>query len=278
MPPSGPARAPTPAPTVTIPPPEPCQSPVLVWHATNSRDAKVRAGLQVLKQIESQGVISSFMASHPDIKTILWDSSHTHPATVDMMMAYAKKTSLLQKMDLATYMKKNGYVQVPSTRKKNTVWRKADSYILSKATLDWQEKNGPNNGFMRVFMQDVLAKLHLHNPKYGWDNSLIAGVYEEGKPLYLIKKMTDENWRVNAEKTTPRHWILPQLHYLGVYANDIANQAQNMGIVEGQPGVAVPIDLDAMWRGDMATGSSFLKTLSPEIRISKMERNYAHIA
>lgn len=276
MPGPGPAPAPTP---VIIPPPKPCQSPVLVWRATESPNPKVKAGLQVLKQIESQGVISSFMAKHPDIKTILWDSSHGHSATVDMMMTYAKKTTLLHKMDLATYMRENGYVQVPSTRKKNTVWRKGNSYILSKATLDWQEKDGPNNGFMRVFMQDVLAKLHVYNSKYGWDNSLVAGVYEEGKPLYLIKKMTDENWRLeDTEKTTPRHWILPQLHYLGIYANDIANKAQNMGIVEGQPGVAVPIDLDAMWRGTLATGDTFLKTLPPEIRIKKMQNNYLHIA
>jgi len=233
----------------------------------------------VIKRIDAEGVITSFMAAHPEIKTVLWDGSHGFGATVDMMMTYSKATSLFQQTNLATYMAKNGYVEVPSNRKKNTLWRKGNSYLLSKAATDWKEKNGhgPNNGFMRVFMQDVLAKLHLYNSKYGWDNSLVAALFD-GTELYLIKKMVDENWRnEDVEKTTPRHWILPQLHYLGIYANDIANKAQNMGIVEGQPGVAVPIDLDAIWRGSAETGSSFLKTLPPAIRVQKMERNYAHI-
>jgi len=60
------------------------------------------------------------------------------------------------------------------------------------------------------------------------------------------------------------------------YAADIANKAQNIAIVEGQLDFAVPVDLDATWRGSPTTGSAFLKTLPMEIRIQKMERNYEH--
>jgi len=223
------------------------------------------------------GVITNFMAQNLKIKTILWDSSYSTAETVEMMMTYSK--SLVRETDVATYMKEKGYVHNGAhfDGNKRTVWTKGKSVLTVKAARDWKEHNGPNNGFMRVFMHNVLTKLHEHNPIYGWDDSLVDALFD-GEALYLINKPYSEQWRcADVERTTPRHWTIPQLHYLGLYAADIANKAQNMAIVEGQPDFAVPVDLDATWRGSPTTGSAFLKTLPMEIRIQKMEGNYAHI-
>jgi hypothetical protein len=37
------------------------------------------------------------------------------------------------------------------------------------------------------------------------------------------------------------------------------------------------VDLDAVWRGDLASGTTFLKLMPPEDAIVKMRDDYLHI-
>jgi len=115
-------------------------------------------------------------------------------------------------------MKERGYIHHGAHVDGNnrTVWTKGKSVLTVKASRDWKEHNVPNNRFMRVFMHNVVTKLHEYNPKYGWDDSLVDALFD-GEALYSINKPYSEKLRYgDVEKTTPRHWIIPQLHYLGL--------------------------------------------------------------
>merc|ERR1719220_1298799 len=108
-------------------------------------------------------------------------------------MTYSKR--LVHRTDLETYMRQHGYVLTRTTSKR-TFWEKGGQMLSAKKTRDWLEKNGPNNGYMRVFMHDVAIKLQEHNPKYGWDDSLVDALFD-GVSLVLVNKRYDEQWQVN---------------------------------------------------------------------------------
>mmetsp|Transcript_112367 Transcript_112367/g.312673 ORF Transcript_112367/g.312673 Transcript_112367/m.312673 type:complete len:331 (+) Transcript_112367:61-1053(+) len=244
------------------------RSPALVWQSLQHQDPKAGEGLQKIKDIQSGHVIDDFMAKYPEIRTILWDQHSDGPATVALVEAYAKKLTI--NTDLDSYMSSKGFTFERKSTKR-THWVKGSMKISAKTTTDWKETNGPNNGFMRIFFHDVAVKLRQFNSKYGWDDSLIDGLFD-GETLTLVNKHYDKDW---TEAETPRHWILPQMHYLGIFANDIASgKDQNFAIADGEPRVATPVDLDATWRGEYY---SFLKVLTPGQAIEKMELNYIQI-
>jgi len=225
----------------------------------------------VVKQIEASGVIDAFMAQNTDIKEILWDAPFDGPTTVQKMQDFAIKLTINQ--DVESYMQERGFeFERQSTKRTHWVNPNTGETRSTKPTRDFAEQNGPNNGFMRVFFHHVFIKLRQFNADYGFDESLVDALYD-GDTLTLVNKKYDKDWTV---ENTPRHWVLPQMHYLGVFANDIASgDDQNFALTINEPPVATPVDLDATWRGDRIY--SFIKVLSSSQATSSMEYNYATI-
>jgi hypothetical protein len=245
----------------------------------------------MIQEIAMKGVIDQFMLLQPGTREILWNRSLDHEGTIERMELHAKSLSL--DMDVDTWMAKEGYVFTHATTKRRH-WRRGTQTLSSKTTPDFTERLGPNNGFMRVFFHDVATKLRTFHPGYGWDEGLVAALYRAGgQEMTLVHRAYEKNW---TEEESPRGWVLamfatndlcapeiavqvlPQMHYLGIYMNDIASGPdQNFGIAVGEPKMATPVDLDAVWRGDLASGTTFLKLMPPEDAIVKMRDDYLHI-
>lgn len=274
-----PAPAPVPAGVPTSVPDvdrSPDRSPVLVWQkVTVGQVAKVEAGFNAVQKIKEDGVIDAFMASQPKIKDILWNyTDASGPSTVKAVMDYCVQEKLVHSGSLEDYMKERNFTlkrPADPPEHKRSHWVNGDEKRSAKAATDYLEQDGPNNGYMRVFFHDVAIKLRQFNSTYGWDDSLLDALSHDNK-LYLINKHYDKDWD---STNTPRKWILPQMHYLGIFANDIAGDGQNFAITEGEPPWATPVDLDATWR-DIAEGHvySFLKLADTAVAVTVMERNY----
>ena len=270
-----PSLSPSASPSPTYPDPSQkpvasAGSPALVWQSDELPRASV--GCETIQEIERRGVIDDFMSQQPEMRDILWNRSLDHPTTVDRMEKYAQALSF--DMDVDTYMAKHGYVFDFATLKRKH-WKKGSETLSSKTTPDFAERGGPNNGFMRVFFHDVSMKLRDFHPDYGWDEGLVASLYRGGRNMTLIHKAYDKKW---TEEESPRPWVLPQMHYLGIYANDIASGTDaNFAVAIGEPKVATPVDLDAVWRGDPKSGTTFLKLLPPDEAVNKMRDNHLKI-
>lgn len=251
-------------------------SPTVKWQIQpeHSGDPKAKAGFQKVADIKGGHVIDDFMSANPEIRKVLWDEHLDGPATVALMEAYAKKLVVNGNIDDYLKSKDCTFTGTSSSGKRKKYTCGPDGqYLSAKSTRDFAEANGPNNGFMRVFFHDVARKLAQFNKEYGWDDTLQAAVYsQEEDTLTLVHGHYEKEW-VNDPSKSPRPWILPQLHYLGVFANDIADDGHNFAVVDGAP-VAIPIDLDATWRGEYY---SFLKVLTPAQASKVLDLNYIQI-
>jgi len=239
-------------------------SPALEWKSAQGQNERVQAGLEVIKRLKSEGVIDAFMEKYPEFKAILWGEPHDAPATLALAINHAKKLCL--DTDLDSYMANKGFVSKASVYKKNSMWTKGSQKLFAKAA-HYTGHPSPNNGFLRAFYQDVFKKLHEFNPRYGWNNGLTDCLYQ-GNQLVMVGLYSPD---VDVAAASPRPWVLPQLHYMGVLPIDLHHG--NFGMVKGEP-AAVPVDLDAVWRGQL---SSFMKMNPSADNIYKMQHNYHSI-
>lgn len=263
---SAPSKGPTPAPGSPPAPVGPVtgKSPALAWTSVPGKNPNAQEGLEVIKHIAAAGVIDAFMDKYPELKAIMWGEPYTTKGAVDLALEHAKK--LCKNTDIASYMKSHGFVPSKYTMKKDTIWEKHGSAnLFGKKTNDWKENGGPNNGFMRVFFQDLFSKLHEFNGDYGWSNGLWDGLFD-GRTLTLV------GYSINGTSVpaaaSPRTWVLPQMHYLGVLPLDLHHG--NFGLVPGYD-KGVPVDLDGTWRGQT---SAFMKVNPASENIGFMEREY----
>jgi len=250
-------------------------SPILKWtlsaKAKAHHQTKVLKGFAAVEYIKKHGVIDRFMNANPEIKKIMWDEHYDGVQTVDMAMAFAKKLTVHSSID--TYMTQKG-----CTLKKRIpkiiiyTCDGVDKYV-KPTHANWDAKHGPGNGFLRVFYHHVFSKLKQFDSAYGWDDCQEAAIYDVGqKKLYLVNKHYDSNWNVDPS-LSPIHWVIPQMHYIGVMPIDTAGAGKNFAHVDGG-NVAVPVDLDAVFRGKFW---SIIKLNTPDLIQNKVERNYLHI-
>lgn len=269
----GPSPAiPTPGPSPSGPTSPPVigngQSPALVWTSVQGKNEPAQEGLKVIKQIADKHVIDDFLAKYPEFKAIFWGEPYDQQATVDLAVEHAKK--LCVNMDLDTWMAKEGFVKASSQYKKNSKWTNPHNgeTLFAKPTHDFLEHGGPNNGFLRVFYQDVFMKLQEFNSDYGWNTGLKVALFDGKRTLTLVGLYSPNVPLANS----PRTWVLPQMHYLGVLPLDLHHG--NFGMVKGET-KGVPVDLDATWRGPPTDKTSaFLKNDPINVRIQYMEREY----
>jgi len=244
------------------------RSPALAWQSVEGKNPLAQAGLEVIKKIAADHVIDDFMEKYPEFKAILWGEPHDRHATLMLAVEYAQK-NVCQNTELDAYMTSRGFVPATSTYKKNEMFvnhNTGEKLFAKDSHAPRPPMDGPGNGYLRAFYQDVFMKLRQFNSNYGWDNGLTACLYS-GKRLIMVGLYNPD---VTLEQT-PRTWVLPQLHYMGVLPLDLHHG--NFAIVKGEPS-AVPVDLDATRRGEL---SSFMKMNPDNLNIDKMEHNYHSI-
>jgi hypothetical protein len=250
------------------------KSPILKWQMSEHYKTKplVEEGFAKVQYIKEHGVIDNFMAQHPEIKKIMWDEHFDGVQTIDMMMDYTKN-HLVVKDDFETYMKNQGCSVSPKAPPKKTLLYSCggEDVYIKESNTNWDHKQGPSNGFLRVFYHHIFSELKKFNSEYGWEDCQEAAVYDEkqGK-LFLLNKFYNTAW---GEDVSPIHWVIPQMHYIGVLPIDTAGDGQNFGLVKGGD-VAVPVDLD---RVHTSKFWSFIRLNTPEMIQYKVERNYLHI-
>ena len=245
------------------------------WFST--KEFSVPGHSEPMKRIVEERVIDAFMEQHPDIRTILWERQDDEfrkdqEKTVRLAEEYGRR--LVTRVSTADQVWKNltdqgFYKTEPGQKRSHWIFKNNKKWTRSvKEANDFLEKNGPNNGWMRLFFHDVAIKLQAFNSSYGWDSSLLPSFVAgdgQNERLFLVNHKYEKEWE-NPDQD-PRVWIIPQMHYLGFFANDPAcgNFAYvkyvndtNEKIKPKRP--AVPVDTDAVQR-TKASGevSTFLK-------------------
>lgn len=236
----------------------------------------VRRAVDKTVGIVKEGVIDGFMAANPDIKEILWGDGARGSFLARQLHDYLVKSgeveraapgepgegpkltgALVKTKTLRSYEQRGTLGKVGKVA---LVVDKQGNKLAAKPSLEFGAGDGANDVRLRIFMNIVGAKLREYNPRYGWDAGMRGAIYfpsprdptniNEGAYVLVTKFMERSAFEYTKRAVTPRHWIAPQLLYLGIFPVDPGSvlEGPNFAVTD-DPKNPAPVDLDALNRG-----------------------------